>query len=79
MHLTNKEINGFLYAIEGVGAVFVTIFIAVYLAGLGSLPRDVVYHSDPAIRLPLSIIGAVLVAMVLAAALIALLAKRIRQ
>jgi hypothetical protein len=77
--LTNKQINGFLYAIEGLGAVFVGLFIVVYLAGLGKLPKDVVYHSEPVFRTPLSIIGAVLITLVLAALLISIFAKKTKK
>lgn len=69
--LTNKQVKGFLFAVEGVGAVFVSLFIIVYLAGLSRLPSDVVYHSEPAFRMPMSIIGAVLVALALVALVLA--------
>ena len=76
MPLTNKQIKGFLFAVEGVGAVFVSIFIIVYLAGLSRLPSDVVYHSEPAVRMPMSIIGAVLVVLVLVALVLAVVISR---
>lgn len=69
--LTNKQKNWFLYTVEGVGAVFVSLFIFVYLAGLSRLPSDVVYHSDPVFRLPLSMIGAILVTLAVVAIVIA--------
>jgi len=74
--LTNKQIKGFLFAVEGVGAVFVSIFMIVYLAGLSRLPSDVVYHSEPAVRMPMSIIGAVLVVLVLVALVLAVVISR---
>ena len=74
--LTNKQIKGFLFAVEGVGAVFVSIFMIVYLAGLSKLPSDVVYHSEPAVRMPMSIIGAVLVVLVLVALVLAVVISR---
>jgi hypothetical protein len=79
LRLTSKQINRFLYAVEGVGAAFVGIFIVVYLAGLSNLPGNVVYHSEPAIRLPMSIVGGVFVALVLVVLLLSVLVKRVRQ
>jgi hypothetical protein len=77
--LTNKQIKGFLFAIEGVGAVFVSFFIIVYLAGLSRLPSDVVYHSEPAFRMPMSIIGAVLVTLALAALVLAVIINKKKE
>jgi hypothetical protein len=77
--LTNKQIKGFLFAVEGVGAVFVSLFIIVYLAGLSRLPNDVVYHSEPAFRMPLSIIGVVLVALALVALVLTVVINRKKE
>jgi hypothetical protein len=71
--LTNQQIKGFLYAVEGVGVILIALFAIVYLAGL---PTDLVYHSQPIFRTPLSIIGTVLIALALAAMAIAFLTKR---
>ncbi len=76
MQLTNRQLSGLLYAVEGVGAIFVGLFISVYVAGLSQLPRDVVYHSYPAIRVPMSIIGTILIALILGALAIGLLIKQ---
>jgi hypothetical protein len=73
--LTSKQMNGFLFAIEGVGAVFVGIFLSVYVAGLKDVPMNVVYHSEPFVRGVLSGLGAVLLVLALAA-LIAAYVKR---
>jgi hypothetical protein len=58
MKLSDKKINKFLFAVQGLGAVFVGIFLAAYLGGL---PSTAVLHSEPAFRIPLFIFGAVLV------------------
>lgn len=58
MRLSDKKINKFLFAVQGLGAVFVGIFLAAYLGGL---PSTAVLHSEPAFRIPLFIFGAVLV------------------
>ena len=73
MRLSEKQINSFLFAAEGIGAAFVGIFLAAYLAGL---PTTAVYHSEPAFRIPLIILGAVLLMMVLLAFVLASLSKK---
>ena len=64
MRLSDKKINRFLFAVQGVGAVFVGIFLAAYLGGL---PTTAVLHSEPAFRIPLFIFGAVLVFLLVSA------------
>ena len=73
MRLSEKQINSFLFAAEGIGAAFVGIFLAAYLAGL---PTTVVYHSEPAFRIPLIILGGALLMMVLLAFVLASLSKK---
>jgi uncharacterized membrane protein YhhN len=73
LRLSGKQINAFLFAAQGVGAVFVGIFLAAYLAGI---PTTVVFHSEPAFRIPLIIFGAVLLAMVLSALVLAALSRK---
>lgn len=73
MRLSEKQINAFLFATQGVGAVFVGVFLAAYLAGL---PSTAVFHSEPAFRIPLIIFGAVLLVMVLSAFVLAVLSKK---
>lgn len=63
----------FMFATEGIGAVFVGIFLAAYLGGL---PSTAVLHSEPAFRIPLSILGAVLLVLALSAVFIAVLSKK---
>ena len=67
MKLSNKRVNKFLFASEGVGIVFVAIFSIAYLGGL---PSTNVLHSEPAFRIPLAIFGAVLLFLVLLPALV---------
>ncbi len=73
MRLSEKKITTFLFATQGVGAIFVGIFLAAYLAGL---PTTAVFHSEPAFRIPLTILGAVLLVMVLSAFVLAALSKK---
>jgi hypothetical protein len=73
LRLSEKQISTFLFATQGVGAAFVGVFLAAYLAGL---PTTAVFHSEPAFRIPLTILGAVLLVMVLAAFVLAALSKK---
>ena len=73
MQSTNRNVNTFLYAIEAVGLAFVGVFLAAYLLGL---PTTTVYHSEPAFRTALSVLGVLLIALVLAAAVVAAFIKR---
>jgi hypothetical protein len=52
-----------LLALEAVGALFVALFLVAYLAGM---PTTTVYHSDPALRVPLDVLGVALLVLLLA-------------
>jgi F0F1-type ATP synthase assembly protein I len=73
LRLSEKQVNAFLFAAEGVGAAFVGIFLAAYLAGI---PTTVVYHSEPAFRISLIILGIILLVMVLSVSVLAALSKK---
>ena len=73
MRLSDRRTATFLFALQGVGTVFVGIFLAAYLAGL---PTTAVLHSEPAFRIPLFIFGAVLLVLVLSALVLAVLSKK---
>lgn len=72
MEIPQKRLTKFLYVIEAVGAVFVGIFLIAYLGGL---PTTAVLHSEVAFRIPLFILGAVLVELAVGAAVAAALLK----
>lgn len=72
MRLSNRRIVTFLFVLQGVGAVFVGIFLAAYLGGL---PSTAVLHSEPVFRVPLIIFGGVLLVLVLATSVLAFLSK----
>jgi hypothetical protein len=61
--LTDKQTRNFLFAVQGVGAVFVAIFLIAYLAGL---PSTAVLHSEPVFRYSLAAIGIALLALITA-------------
>jgi len=62
----NKLSNILLYAIEGVGAIFVVIFLSAYLGGMLMNPSTTVLHSELAFKIPLIISGAAFLVLVLA-------------
>jgi len=64
----NQNQGKLLYATQGVGAVFVAVFLAAYLGGL---PSTDVLHSEPIFRIPLIIFGAALLILILATAIMA--------
>ena len=73
MRLSDRRTATFLFALQGVGAVFVGIFLAAYLGGL---PSTAVLHSEPVFRIPLFIFGVVLLVLVLSALVLAVLSKK---
>ena len=62
-----------MYALEGVGAVFVAIYLTAYLSGL---PSTDVLHSEPAFRIPLIVFGVVLLVLAISLAAIGIAAKK---
>jgi hypothetical protein len=73
LKLSDRKLNKFLFAVQGVGAVFVGVFLAAYLGGL---PSTDVLHSEAVFRIPLFILGAVLVFLLLSAFIPILLSEK---
>jgi hypothetical protein len=71
--LNESQISKFLIAFEGIGTIFAGAFLIAYLSGL---PTDVVYHSDPTLRMILSIFVGLLIVFVLLAFLISVMIKK---
>jgi hypothetical protein len=65
-----------LFAVEGVGAIFVGIFLAAYLGGLFVVPQTTVFHSDPTVKLTLTILGVVLLVLVLVGVVLAVARRK---
>ena len=65
--LNENQISKFLYVLEGTGTIFVGSFLAAYLMGL---PTNIVYHSDPILRILLSLFGGLVIILVLTSLLI---------
>ncbi len=68
MTLADNKLTTILYSIEGVGAVFVIIFLAAYLGGI---PTTNVLQNQPAFRDPLAVLGGVLLILILAGIILA--------
>ena len=73
MNLSDNQIHKFLFAAEAAGTVVVGLFCAAYLLGL---PTTNVLHSEPFLRIPLAIFGAVLLVLVLIGVVLAVLTKK---
>lgn len=71
--LSGKRFNNFLYAIQGVGGVFVAVFLAAYLAGL---PTTNVLHNQPVVRDTLGVVGAIFLVLILAGVILAAYSRR---
>ena len=71
--MDDDQISKFLFAFEGIGAIFVGAFLSAYLMGL---PTYVVYHSDPNLRMVLSLFGGLLIILVLVGLLVSFLNKK---
>jgi hypothetical protein len=73
---TIKSFRAWLSATVGVGAIFMGLFVMVYVAGLTQLPDYVVYHSEPTVRLAMSLLGGLLVALIVVAFIIGVVKKK---
>ena len=73
MMLADKKVTAVLYSLEGVGAVFVIIFLAAYLGGL---PTTKVLQDELAFRIPLGVLGAVILVLVLVIVILAARAQK---
>jgi hypothetical protein len=68
---TTKITRTLLFALQGVGAVFVGIFLAAYLGGMFMNPSTTVLHNEPAFNIPLTVFGVILLVLVLAVVILA--------
>ena len=74
--MKDNKLTKFLFAIEGVGAVFVSIFLAAYLGGLFVVPQTTVFHSVFAVKTALAVLGGVLLVLALATAVLAVMKRK---
>jgi hypothetical protein len=73
LQLSGSQMTKFLFALEGVGIVFVGIFLVAYLGGL---PTTAVLHSEPVFRLSLTVIGLAFLVIILATVILAIYKRR---
>jgi len=73
LEIPKNHLNKFLYSIEAVGAAFTAIFLVAYLGGL---PTTDVLHSLDVFRIPLTALGATLLALIISAVVLAALKRR---
>jgi len=76
MILASNKINTLLLSVEGVGIVFVVLFLAAYLGGL---PTTNVLQDQPAFRIPLTILGIILLVLILSIVVLAGFSKKSQQ
>jgi len=76
LETSNKRVTNLLLAVQGVGSVFVAIFLAAYLGGMFMTPSTTVLHSEPAFRIPLTVFGIVLLVLILATVVLAVSSNR---
>jgi len=62
----NKTTRALLLALQGLGAVFVGFFLTAYLGGMFMNPSTTVLHAEPIFRIPLTVLGIVLLILILA-------------
>ena len=70
--MTDKQTKTFLFAIQGIGAVFVAIFLTTYFGGL---PTTETLNSEPAFIFSQAVLGVLLIVFVLISIVIAVLVK----
>lgn len=76
MRLNDKQISNFLFITQGVGVIFAGIFLAAYLGGL---PSTNVLHNVAVFRIPLTILGVILLVLVLAIVIVAAFQRKNNQ
>jgi|WetSurMetagenome_2_1015567.scaffolds.fasta_scaffold1540764_2 hypothetical protein len=70
MQPNGRQSKIFMLTLEGIGAVFVAVFLAAYLGGMFMTPSTTVLHMEPAFRIPLIVLGIVLMVLILAGAVL---------
>ncbi len=72
MKISDEKTKRFVSVIEGLGAAFAGIFLAAYVGGLvvgffTGRELTMVLHSEPLLRVPLFVLGGILLFLILAA------------
>lgn len=71
--MNDSQASKLLFALEGIGAIFLGAFLLAYLMGL---PTQTVYHSDPTLRMILSLFGGLLLVLALIALAVSIIKRR---
>ena len=71
--LREKRMHNFLFAVQGVGIVFVAIFLVAYLGGL---PTTNVLHNEPVFRISLAIFGVVFLVITFATVVLSVFSRK---
>ena len=78
MQPNDRQSKIFLLTLEGIGSVFVAVFLAAYLGGMFMTPSTTVLHMEPAFRIPLIVLGLALMVLILIGAVLSA-ARKISQ
>jgi hypothetical protein len=70
--MKKRQINLFLYLVQGTGAVFVTVFSAAHIFALPSMD---ILHGEPTFKLLLSAFGALFLTLIAISAILAISTK----
>ena len=65
-----------LFVLQGVGAIFVGVFLTAYLGGMFMNPSTTVLHGESAFRFPLMIFGVALLVLTLVIVLVAAITRK---
>jgi hypothetical protein len=76
MEQTNKTTRTFLFVLEGVGGVFVAVFLAAYLGGMFMNPSTTVLHDRFAFQIPLIVFGVAMLILTLVGVILSLKNRR---
>lgn len=73
LNFDERKIHLLLFTTEGIGAIFLGIFLVAYLAGI---PTTTVYHSDPIVRMSLTAVGIMFLILILLTVIAALIKRK---
>jgi hypothetical protein len=74
--LPDRQLTKLLFVVQGITTLFCGLFVSVYLLGLRDLPENVVYHSQPTVRVILSTLGVTSLILIGVTILLAFIKKR---
>lgn len=76
MEQNTKITRTLLFVLQGVGAIFVGVFLVAYLGGMFMNPSTTVLHGEPAFKFPLMIFGVALLVLTLVIVVVAAMIKK---